>query len=56
MSDTLAVLSFLALYIGCFVALNTLIVWLVSWLWEKGIFWLTAAPVATVILMANLRS
>ena len=49
------VISFLAVYVGLFVALEAVIIRLVSWVLDSGLFWYVAAPVGTAILMANLN-
>ncbi len=54
-ADQIAVISFLMLYAGMFIALDAVTVWFVSWLWDHDWFWLTAVAVGVLILMANLR-
>lgn len=49
------VVSFLMLYIGGFVALQALLMRLMSWLWDNDWFWLAASAFGVVILMATLN-
>lgn len=54
--DELMVVSFLAVYAGGFLGLLWLTDQVVQWMWDHGLFWYIAAPVATVIWMANLTT
>lgn len=52
--DALMVVSFLVMYAGVYLGLLWLVDVIVQWLWDHGWFWVTAAPLATVIWLSNI--